>query len=62
MTPDEIIKKMTKGVSKIDVDLNEMMKQSVIHCTENGTHLMSCDDDGFCNECGYQESIDDFDE
>jgi len=23
-------------------------------CMEAGTHLQSCDDDGFCNECGNQ--------
>jgi hypothetical protein len=35
-------------------------KEIVTECTENGTHLISCDNDGFCNECGYQESIEDF--
>jgi hypothetical protein len=23
-------------------------------CVDNETHLKSCDDDGFCNECGNQ--------
>jgi hypothetical protein len=23
-------------------------------CIENDTHLKDCDDDGFCNHCGYQ--------
>ena len=23
-------------------------------CIDAGTHLQSCDDDGFCNECGNQ--------
>jgi len=35
-------------------------KEIVIECTENGTHLISVDDDGFCNVCGFQESIEDF--
>lgn len=25
-------------------------------CLASGEHLQSCDDDGFCNNCGYQES------
>lgn len=24
-------------------------------CIENGLHLTDCDNDGFCNHCGYQE-------
>jgi len=34
------------------------MKTELEECIENGTHLVSCDDDGFCNECGHQESGD----
>ena len=60
MNPDDIIAKMTKGVTKLNVDLDEMMRESVIYCTENGTHLISRDDDECCSECGYKESIDDF--
>ena len=29
-------------------------KEIVKECTDNGTHLNSCDDDGFCNHCGHQ--------
>lgn len=25
-------------------------------CIAAGTHLNSCDDDGYCNACGYQDS------
>lgn len=25
-------------------------------CRESGQHLTSCDDDGFCNSCGHQET------
>lgn len=32
----------------------------VKECTESGMHLTDCDNDGFCNFCGYQESLDDF--
>lgn len=27
-------------------------------CKETGQHLVSCDDDGFCNNCGFQEPAD----
>lgn len=39
--------------------VNQHLK-TVKECIENGMHLLSCDTDGFCNECGYQESLDDF--
>ena len=29
-------------------------EEEIKECTSNGTHLKSCDDDGFCNECGHQ--------
>jgi len=60
MTPDEIIAKMTKGVSKLNVNLDKMMRESVIHCTETGKHLINRDMNGDCTECGYSESIDNF--
>jgi hypothetical protein len=25
-------------------------------CIKSGLHLSSCDDDGFCNHCGYQDN------
>lgn len=28
--------------------------EAVQECKKSGQHLMSCDDDGFCNECGHQ--------
>lgn len=28
---------------------------SPLECIKNYTHLRSCDDDGYCNFCGYQE-------
>ena len=27
-------------------------------CIKNGMHLTDCDDDGFCNHCGYQDDSD----
>lgn len=27
-------------------------------CILRGTHLTDCDDDGYCNYCGHQESAD----
>lgn len=29
--------------------------QEIIDCIESGDHLKNCDDDGFCDKCGYQE-------
>lgn len=26
-------------------------------CLEIGAHLTSCDEDGYCNFCGYQDSL-----
>ena len=37
-------------------------KEIVKECTDNGTHLNSCDDDGFFFFFCYQESLEDFDE
>jgi hypothetical protein len=59
MTPDEIIKGMTKGLIKVDADLDEMKRENVIYCTETGKHLIYRDENGECSECGYSESIDD---
>ena len=28
---------------------------SIEECKEQGTHLTSCDEDGYCNFCGEQE-------
>lgn len=36
----------------IDFDITPDEEKSA--CMEAGTHLQSCDDDGFCNECGNQ--------
>ena len=52
------------GIKKIVLSLcmfnlkDKDMKTELEECIENGTHLVSCDDDGFCNECGHQESGD----
>jgi hypothetical protein len=32
----------------------------ILECIEKGVHLTSCDDDGFCNNCGEQESEEEF--
>jgi hypothetical protein len=29
--------------------------EEVKDCIKEGVHLRSCDDDGFCNNCGHQE-------
>lgn len=63
MTPDDVIKKMTKRVNRIEMNWDEMVAHSkalVTACTEDGTHLIECDNDGFCMSCGYQETIEDF--
>lgn len=31
------------------------MKNSLFDCVTSGEHLTSCDSDGFCNHCGFQE-------
>lgn len=31
------------------------MKTSIVECIATGQHLKSCDDDGYCNNCGYQD-------
>ena len=31
----------------------------VKECTDSSMHLTDCDRDGFCNICGYQETVDD---
>lgn len=33
----------------------EALPAPVIECIRDGEHLRSCDDDGYCNACGYQE-------
>jgi hypothetical protein len=30
--------------------------KEILDCTKNGLHLTDCDNDGFCNHCGYQET------
>ena len=35
------------------------MYGSAKDCVKDGNHLTSCDEDGYCNLCGYQESADD---
>jgi hypothetical protein len=34
-------------------------KAKVLECQRAGDHLKSCDDDGYCNACGYQETVKD---
>jgi hypothetical protein len=31
------------------------METKLLECIENGTHLVNCDNDGFCNVCGFQD-------
>lgn len=38
---------------KLDVYLYRM--ETLKECIESGLHLTDCDNDGFCNHCGYQE-------
>jgi hypothetical protein len=54
---DDVMKKLIKGVDK---GKPENPYEVVKGCTENGNHLKEVDDDGFCCDCGYQESINDF--
>lgn len=28
---------------------------TIKECIKTGLHLINCDDDGFCNQCGHQE-------
>jgi hypothetical protein len=35
---------------------HKIMNSKIVDCIRNKQHLTSCDDDGFCNHCGYQES------
>lgn len=35
------------------------MYGSVEECIKYGNHLTTCDEDGYCNLCGYQESAED---
>lgn len=44
--PDELPCK--HGIKLSDYDVK------YIECMESGQHLKSCDDDGFCNNCGHQ--------
>lgn len=39
-----------------DEEINMEDPISLTECIENGTHLKSCDRDGFCNRCGEQTS------
>jgi len=32
-----------------------MMYPTFRECLQSGNHLKDCDDDGYCNSCGYQE-------
>lgn len=34
------------------------MPAAVLECVAAGTHLQSCDEDGYCNTCGHQEAPD----
>lgn len=31
---------------------------AVTECVAEGTHLVVCDDDGYCMECGFQDDDD----
>lgn len=33
------------------------LPEDVQDCIVKGDHLRSCDDDGYCNDCGHQESL-----
>jgi len=33
----------------------EIIAHEVKECVDRGDHLVSCDDDGYCNACGHQE-------
>jgi hypothetical protein len=33
------------------------MEAKILNCVKNGNHLVNCDDDGFCNSCGYQDQV-----
>ena len=33
------------------------LEESLKECVEKGTHLKDCDNDGFCNHCGYQDNV-----
>lgn len=35
---------------------SKKLNQKFYECVEDGVHLESCDKDGYCNNCGYQES------
>lgn len=34
-------------------------KDDLTECIKSGQHLKSCDADGFCNNCGHQETVED---
>jgi len=38
---------------------NPYMYGSVEECIKYGNHLTACDEDGYCNLCGYQDSAED---
>ena len=35
-------------------------EDAVRECINSQIHLSSCDNDGYCNFCGFQESIEEF--
>ena len=35
-------------------DPDDYIYDSVEECKESGDHLVTCDDDGYCNLCGHQ--------
>ena len=37
-----------------DIEITDETEDDLQDCIIAGTHLKSCDDDGFCNECGHQ--------
>jgi len=37
---------------------SQQNNRAIRSCIANGKHLTSCDDDGYCNHCGYQEDGD----
>jgi hypothetical protein len=54
----ELTNKMAKALFEFEVDEVEFDYQSKEECIKAGDHLVSCDNDGFCNLCGHQESED----
>jgi len=42
-------------------ETGEYLYDSLEACRQSGGHLTSCDDDGYCTACGYQDDEDEDD-